>query len=136
VTIQVKIETATRNKAINAAETCKKFPILVRVTVGRRAEEMPGAGVDIVAVLNITTKWEMLMDDMKQAVMIIVDKLGPNDRLSIVSLENNAHRATELTYMSSPGRDVARLKINKLVLGDGKFLGAALQEGAQVPLQP
>jgi hypothetical protein len=136
VTIQVKVETLTRNKAINAAETCKKFPVLVQAMVGRRAEEMPGAGVDIVAVLNITTEWEMLMDDMKQAVMIIVDKLGPNDRLSIVSLENNANRVTELTYMSGPGRDVARFKINELVLGNGKFLGAALQEGAQVPHPP
>jgi bifunctional ADP-heptose synthase (sugar kinase/adenylyltransferase) len=97
---------------------------------------MPGAGVDIVAVLNITTEWEMSMDDMKQAAMIIVDKLGPNDRLSIVSLENNAHRVTELTYMSGYGRDVARLKINELVLGNGKFLCAALREGAQVPHPP
>ena len=76
------------------------------------------------------------MDDMKHAVMIVVDKLGPNDRLSIVSLENNAHCVTELTYMSGHARDVAKLKINELVLGNGKFLGAALREGAQVPHPP
>ena len=105
VSIQVKVETFTRNKVIHAAEACKKFPVLVQITVGDRVEETNGAGVDIIVLVNITTEGEMSMDDMKHGIMIVVDKVSPKDRLSIVSqLKNNTHRLTELTYMSEIGR--------------------------------
>jgi hypothetical protein len=37
-------------------------------------------------------------------MMIVIDNLGPNDRLSIVLVGSDAHRLMELTYMSDRGQ--------------------------------
>jgi hypothetical protein len=57
---------------------------------------------------------------VKEAVMMIVDGLSPNDRLSILFYGRGdgesvqIQHVMELTFMSDHGRDVARLKISKL----------------------
>ena len=71
---------------------------------------------------------------MRKAMMIVIDSLGPDDRLSIVLFDSDAHRLMELTYMSDRGRADARLMINQLDDGHATNIGAGLQEGAQVYL--
>jgi hypothetical protein len=75
---------------------------------------------------------------VKQTMMIVMDKLGPGDRLSIVSSQTRNHRFMELRYMSGEhdgGRDDAMYKISQLRATGrctGHIASTALQMGAQV----
>ena len=100
---------------------------------------MPRSGVDIVAVLDVSSS--MLGDRLervKQAMMVVVDKLGPNDRLSILSVQTDTHQFTKLAYMSDNqgrGRDAARLMISELETSSGRDMGhsaGTLLQGAEV----
>jgi uncharacterized protein YegL len=101
---------------------------------------MPHDGVDIVAVLDISTNMQgERLERVKEAMMIMIDKLGPNDRLSIVSFRPHKHCLMELSYMSDDhghGWDAARFKVTQLKASSGRYMGhiasTALQEGAQV----
>uniref|UniRef100_A0ACD5W2J8 Uncharacterized protein n=1 Tax=Avena sativa TaxID=4498 RepID=A0ACD5W2J8_AVESA len=129
--MQVKVETFTRSKAIPSDDPCNKFPVLVRVVVA--PEEMPRAGVDVVTVLDASGGMQGgKLEHMKDAMMVVIDKLRAEDRLSIVSFNTYENRLTRLTYMTDHGRDVARLRINKLVAGGQGDVAAALQEGAEI----
>uniref|UniRef100_A0ACD5W4P7 Uncharacterized protein n=1 Tax=Avena sativa TaxID=4498 RepID=A0ACD5W4P7_AVESA len=132
--IQVKVEAFTRSKAIPSDDPCNNFPVLVRVMVEpRHSEEMPCAGVDVVAVLDASGGMQgEKLERLKEAVMVVIDKLRAEDRLSIVSFNTYANRLTRLTYMTDHGRDIARLKINKLVAGGRGDITAALREGAEI----
>ncbi|XP_037474059.1 uncharacterized protein LOC119350232 [Triticum dicoccoides] len=128
------VETFTRSKAIPSEDPCNKFPVLVRAAVAPwlRAGEMSRVSIDIVAVLDVSGRMQgEKLDHMKQAMMIVMDKLGADDRLSIVSFNTYENRLMKLTYMSDHDRDVARLKINELVAGGHNDIGAALREGSQ-----
>jgi Mg-chelatase subunit ChlD len=97
------------------------------------AEEMPRAGVDVVAVLDASGGMQgEKLERMKEAMLVVIDKLRAEDRLSIVSFSTYENRLTRLTYMTDHGRDVARLKINKLVASGQGDIAAALREGAEV----
>jgi hypothetical protein len=138
VLIQVKVEAFARNKAIQFTDACDDFPVLVRVTgaTWHHAEEMPRAGLDVVVVLNVRK------NVVKEAVMMIVDGLSPNDRLSILFYGRGdgesvqIQHVMELTFMSDHGRDVARLKISELAQShvDGEYerVGPVLPKAAEV----
>ena len=133
--MQVKVETFTRSKAIPSDDPCNRFPVLVRVMAApwRQAEEMPHAGVDVVAVLDASAGMQgEKLERTKKAMMVVIGKLRAEDRLSIVSFNTYENRLTRLTYMTDHGRDVARLRINKLVAGGQGDIAAALREGAEV----
>jgi Mg-chelatase subunit ChlD len=133
--MQIEVETFTRSKAIPSADPCNMFPVLVRVMVvpRRKAEEMPQAGVDVVFVLDASAgmRGEKL-ERIKVAMMVVIGKLRAEDRLSIVMFNTYVNRLTRLTYMTNNGRDVARLKISKLVAGGQGDIAGALREGAEV----
>lgn len=132
----LKVQTFTRSEAIPGAESCTEFPVLLQVTAPPwpPGEEVPRTGVDIVAVLDIDRRviiqWKQNL--VKQAMMIVIEKLGPNDRLSIVSFDDNAHSIMKLTSMSQQGRDVARLMVNKLTGSNSNNIVAGLREGAEI----
>uniref|UniRef100_A0ACD5W624 Uncharacterized protein n=1 Tax=Avena sativa TaxID=4498 RepID=A0ACD5W624_AVESA len=138
----VKVKGFTRSKAIMHSETCDEFPVLVRVAVApwRHGWNLPRDGVDVVAVLDISGNMqEERLELVKQAMMIVIDKLGPKDQLSIVSFQTRKHRFMELTYMSDDhghGRDAAMFKITQLKPSSGRYTGniasEALQEGVQI----
>jgi hypothetical protein len=128
----VKVEAFARNKAIHVTETCHDFPVLVRVTAPWRCMEMPiDVYVDVIVVSNIG------MDQVNEAVMALIDRLNPNDRLSILFCgRNGCEQVMELTYMFDHGQDFARLKINELAQSHVKekctYYGPALPMAAEV----
>ena len=138
----MKLEAFARNKAIQFTETCDEFPILVRVTGTQWRCRRPGiersgqfilwAGADVVLAFNVRVNY------MKPSMMMLVDMLNPNDRLSILFCGPHGvtQRIMELTYMSDHGRQVARLKINELVQRQQfdyeEYIGPVLPQAAQV----
>ncbi|XBH88909.1 hypothetical protein VPH35_080912 [Triticum aestivum] len=135
-TTSVKVQAFTASSGVPCEDSRQSFPVMLRVTAeGEAAGSKPPrhVGADIVAVLDISGS--MLGDKlerMKEAITNVIDKLGTNDRLSIVSFESNVYRLTELTYMSEQGRRAARDKINELFTKGGTNMGPALHEGAQI----
>jgi hypothetical protein len=135
------VKAFTRSKGILHRETCGEFPVLVRVNMAPWCHgwEMPRDGVDVVAVLDIGENMQGdKLELVKQAMMIMVDKLGPGDRLSIVLSQTRNHPFMELMYMSGEhgdGWDDAMYKISQLRATGrctGHIASAALQMGVQV----
>ncbi|CAN6326045.1 unnamed protein product [Urochloa humidicola] len=133
---QVEVKPSPANKAVASTETRQKFPVLLRVTaVEEKKSSTPRhVGVDIVALLDISgsMSYGEKLDSLKEAMKIVINKLGPKDRLSIVPFESKVNRLTELTYMSEQGKKAAQDKIEGLVAGGENVMGEALKEGAQI----
>lgn len=132
----VKLQAITKSEAIPSAETCNEFPVLLQITGApwRGTEEIPRAGVDVVVVVEVD--WFMVLqwrlNIVKQALMTVIDKLGPSDRLSILSFEGNVPRITKLTFMSDQGRIVAKRMVDELTVDHGYNVIASLREGAEI----
>ncbi|XP_073351691.1 cysteine-rich receptor-like protein kinase 44 [Aegilops tauschii subsp. strangulata] len=129
---RVKLHTFT-SKAILCGKTCNKFPVLVRITAApwRHTEEMPRAGVDIVVVVDINmgrvSHWKL--KTIKQALMTVIDKFGPNDRFSIVWFKGSVPHTMKLTFTSNKGKEIAKVMINELDGTHDNNTIAALREG-------
>jgi hypothetical protein len=87
-------------------------------------------GLDVVVALNVR------MNRVKEAMMMLVDRLSPNDRFAILFVGRFYDERMELTYMSDHGRDFARLKISELaqihVDEENEYVGPVLALAAQV----
>ncbi|CAN6344633.1 unnamed protein product [Urochloa humidicola] len=131
----VEVKPSPANKAVACTVPRQKFPVLLRVTaVEEKKNSTPHhVGVDIVALLDISGSMSgQKLDSLKEAMNIVINKLGPKDRLSIVPFESKVNRVTELTYMSGQGKNAAQDKIKELVAGGGNVMGEALDEGAKI----
>jgi hypothetical protein len=132
----VKLEALPKRKAIPSAEMCDEFPVVLGITGASwgGVEEMPRVGVDVVVVVEVdgsrVLQWQLNI--IKQALVVVIDRLGQNDRLSILSFEDDVPRIMELMFMSDQGRDVAKLTVNELAVNNGYNIIAALREGAEV----
>nr|WDY61369.1 WTK6-vWA [Triticum aestivum]WDY61370.1 WTK6-vWA [Triticum aestivum] len=132
----LKLEAFTKSQEIPSTETCNEFPVLLRITGTPWCglEGMPRAGVDVVVVVEVD--WFMVLqwrlDIIKQALTVVIDKLGPTDRLSILSFEGDVPHIMKLAFMSDQGRDAAKLVVNQLTANHGYNIIAALRAGAEI----
>ncbi|CAM0958828.1 unnamed protein product [Alopecurus aequalis] len=129
----VKVEAFTRSEVIPYAESEDEYPILVRVTAPAWRHAVPRPGVDLVLVLDwffIENREDALLELSKQGMLMVIDRLRSDDRLSIVS--GNGVCIMELTLMSEKERHVARLMVDGLVLPKYGCLAARLREGVKV----
>ncbi|VAH33943.1 unnamed protein product [Triticum turgidum subsp. durum] len=63
------------------------------------------APVDLVTVLDVSSSMHgSKLALLKQAMRFVIDILGPDDRLSVVSFSSRARRVTRLTRMSDAGK--------------------------------
>ncbi|KAF8712762.1 hypothetical protein HU200_028531 [Digitaria exilis] len=77
------------------------------------------------------------LEEAKRAMALVVDGLGPRDRLSIVAFSDVARRVLPLTRMSEDGKATAKLAVESLVAGDGSTtettnIRAGLDEAAKL----
>ncbi|OEL21154.1 hypothetical protein BAE44_0017825 [Dichanthelium oligosanthes] len=130
---KVKLETIPRINSILQTTSCTDFAVLVRVTAPRRCSERSRLGVDLVAVLDVARSFRLFstMDSIKEAMVFVINNLGPDDRLSIVTFNDQVRRCTELSEMSDVNREEARAKVLALKAGLGTDMGAAMQEAAK-----
>jgi hypothetical protein len=137
----VRLETTASTKSIPRATRREEYAVLVRVTAAPGAVSTRADGVDLVAVLDISgsTSEEEGLERMKQAMVFVIDNLGPDDRLSVVSFDDQVQRRTELSQMSEGNRAVARAVVDKLTAapagGGGANTTAATEEAAKILAQ-
>lgn len=114
------------------SKDCKDFAVLVRVTAPQQCIER--FSVDLVAVVDVSGSMttENRLPSMKQAMEFVINHLGQDDRLSIVSFSSQPHHIMELSVMSDENRNVAITKVNNLTASGGTNMGSALQLAAKV----
>ncbi|XP_051228342.1 uncharacterized protein [Lolium perenne] len=138
---KVRLETTASTKSIPRATRREEYAVLVRVTAAPGAVSARADGVDLVAVLDISgsTSEEEGLERMKQAMVFVIDNLGPDDRLSVVSFDDQVQRRTELSQMSEGNRAVARAVVDKLTAapagGGGVNTTGATEEAAKILAQ-
>ncbi|KAL5569337.1 hypothetical protein UlMin_025912 [Ulmus minor] len=93
----------------------------------------PRAPVDLVTVLDISgsmagTKLALL----KRAMGFVIQNLGSNDRLSVISFSSTARRLFPLRRMTDVGRQQALQAVNSLVANGGTNIAEGLRKGAKV----
>ncbi|TVU26830.1 hypothetical protein EJB05_29395, partial [Eragrostis curvula] len=131
---KVKLEIMGRVKSIPSTTSVEDFPVLVRVTAPLRYRESSRIGLDLVAVLGVSASMtlENRMDSIKQAMMFVIDNLGPDDRLAIVSFDDKPQHLTELRVMNHVNRAIAKEVVRILQAGGGVHMGLALNEAAKI----
>ncbi|KAK1670069.1 hypothetical protein QYE76_058228 [Lolium multiflorum] len=138
---KVRLETTASTKSIPRATRREEYAVLVRVTAAPGAVSARADGVELVAVLDTSGRMseEEGLERMKQAMVFVIDNLGPDDRLSVVSFDDQVQRRTELSHMSEGNRAVARAVVDKLTAapagGGGANTTAATEEAAKILAQ-
>ncbi|CAN6310883.1 unnamed protein product [Urochloa humidicola] len=95
--------------------------------------EAPRAPLDLVTVLDVSGSMSgNKLRLLKQAMRFVIDNLGPNDRLSVVSFSDSASREIRLTRMSDDGKASANHAVDSLVAGGSTDIGRGLRVASNV----
>ncbi|CAM0885334.1 unnamed protein product [Alopecurus aequalis] len=91
------------------------------------------SGLDLVAVLDVSGSMAgQKLHDTKVAMQFIVKKLGPIDRLSIVSFSDTAKRLCRLRFMTEDRKAELERRVNELKEHGLTNISDGLQTGRQV----
>ncbi|TVU48412.1 hypothetical protein EJB05_08048 [Eragrostis curvula] len=129
------VNTYTEYPAIARASSRDDFAVLVHVKapdgVGA-AGDAPRAPLDLVTVLDVSGSMDgEKLVLLKQAMGFLIDNLGPNDRLSVVSFSSGARRVTKLLRMSDTGKETAMSGVESLVASGGTNIAEGLRMAAK-----
>ncbi|CAN0909230.1 E3 ubiquitin-protein ligase WAV3 [Linum grandiflorum] len=136
----VNIKVYPEVTAASHSNSYEDFTVLVNLkaaaTIMRqdlRRNQSPRAPVDLVTVLDTSgsmagTKLALL----KRAMGFVIQNLGSNDRLSVISFSSTARRLFPLRRMSDAGRQQALQAVNSLLANGGTNIAEGLRKGAKV----
>ncbi|XP_022765377.1 uncharacterized protein LOC111310317 isoform X2 [Durio zibethinus] len=144
----IKIKTCPEVSTLPRSSSYDNFTILVHLKAAAtdaiqnpsrnhaslpQLSQNPRAPVDLVTVLDISgsmagTKLALL----KRAMGFVIQNLGCNDRLSVISFSSTARRLFPLRRMSDIGRQQALQAVNSLVANGGTNIAEGLRKGAKV----
>ncbi|MEE4608218.1 MAG: VWA domain-containing protein [Desulfobacteraceae bacterium] len=95
----------------------------------------PQQATDLVIVLDRSGSMEgRKLSDARQAVLRLLDRLAPDDRLALVSYANGVQTHLALLPMNPSNRYQAAAAVEALSAGGGTNLGAGLEQGIQLLL--
>ncbi|KAF8723029.1 hypothetical protein HU200_022176 [Digitaria exilis] len=97
------------------------------------AEAAQRAPVDLVTVLDVRgsmTGSKLAL--VKRAMRFVINNLGPDDRLSVVSFSSRAKREMRLARMSDDGKASAKLAVESLVACGSTNIGDGLKVASEV----
>jgi Mg-chelatase subunit ChlD len=122
------VEAFPESKRISAG---KKFvSAFVRVTAPSASYS---TGVDIVVVVDTSAGMTMgMLQNVKNSLIAIVNKLGYKDRFSVVSSAGSQPRYTPLREMTETSKEAARSELRNLVAGGESGMVPTLQRATEV----
>ncbi len=74
------------------------------------------------------------LEDARQAVAQLIDRLSPRDRLALVTYANDVRTLLPLAPMDASHQETARSVVNRIAAGGGTNLGGGLYQGIQTLL--
>lgn len=90
----------------------------------------PVQAVDLVIVLDRSGSMEgQKLSDARQAVIRLLDQLGPEDRLALVTYSNGVQTQSALVLMNEANRRQLTSAIKQVYAGGGTNLGGGLDRG-------
>uniref|UniRef100_A0A453J5J6 VWFA domain-containing protein n=1 Tax=Aegilops tauschii subsp. strangulata TaxID=200361 RepID=A0A453J5J6_AEGTS len=137
----VVVNTHAEYSAVARDSSSDNFAVLVHVKAPAMADTVaagsdkppPRAPLDLVTVLDVSGSMSgHKLALLKQAMRFVIDNLGPNDRLSVVSFSSEARRLTRLTRMSDAGKALAVSAVESLVARGGTNIAEGLRTAAKV----
>ncbi|KAL3647388.1 hypothetical protein CASFOL_008356 [Castilleja foliolosa] len=134
---KVAIKAVPERPAIASSESVSPFTVLVGIkapSLSENALTAQRAPVDLVAVLDVSGSMGQFqkLTLLKQAVRFVIDNLGHNDRLSIVSFCEDARRMLPLCRMTENGRVDAYKAVDSLHARGGTNIVDGLKMGVRV----
>ncbi|KAF7055964.1 hypothetical protein CFC21_063428 [Triticum aestivum] len=137
----VVVNTHAEYSAVARDSSSDNFAVLVHVKAPAMADTVaagsdkppPRAPLDLVTVLDVSGSMSgHKLALLKQAMRFVIDNLGPNDRLSVVSFSSEARRLTRLTRMSDAGKALAVSAVESLAARGGTNIAEGLRTAAKV----
>ncbi|CAM0901965.1 unnamed protein product [Alopecurus aequalis] len=130
----VVVKTHTRYTAMARDSSHRNFAVLVHLkapaAVYAPASRAP---LDLVMVLDVSISMRgRKLTLLKQAMRFVVDILGPDDRLCIVSFSSRARRVTSLVRMSDAGKALCARAVESLTAQPGTNIAEGLRTAAKV----
>ena len=96
-------------------------------------ENDPAQAADLVIVLDRSGSMEgQKLNDARQAVIGLLDQLGPDDRLALVTYSNGVQTQSGLVSMNEANRRLLTSAVEHLHAGGGTNLGGGLKRGMEV----
>ncbi|CAM0870681.1 unnamed protein product [Alopecurus aequalis] len=130
----VEIETYSEFQAIQQSVAQKVFSILIRLKAPKSLDPVNSrAPLDLVTVLDVSGSMKgAKLALLKSAMSFVIQALGPNDRLSVITFSSTARRLFPLRRMTFSGQMQAVRAVNALVDGGGTNIADGLKKGAKV----
>ncbi|XP_075483442.1 E3 ubiquitin-protein ligase WAVH1-like [Primulina tabacum] len=128
----ISIRTIPERVAVASSESVSEFSVLVQI-MAPPVGDLGNTPMDLVAVLDVSGSMHgSKLALLKSAVVFVIDRLGPSDRLSIVSFSTRAQRVLSLRRMTEDGRENAKQCVNSLLASGCTNILEALEMGVQV----
>ncbi|KAK1594092.1 hypothetical protein QYE76_016712 [Lolium multiflorum] len=135
----VVVKTHTEYSAVARNSSSDSFAVLVHLKApgmtdaGSAGDAQPRAPLDLVTVLDVSGSMHgQKLALLKQAMRFVIDNLGPDDRLSVVSFSSGARRVTRLVRMTDAGKALAMSAVDSLKAGGGTNIAQGLRTAARV----
>ncbi|CAM0870881.1 unnamed protein product [Alopecurus aequalis] len=134
------LDTHCEHAAVTRGMTQDNFVVLVHAkapgsteAAATAAAEGPRSPLDLVTVLDVSGSMSGgKIALLKRAMEFVVDQLGPDDRLSVVSFSTEARRVIPLKRMSDAGKVSAKGAVQLLHASGGTNILKGLAEAAKV----
>ncbi|XP_028111014.1 E3 ubiquitin-protein ligase WAV3-like [Camellia sinensis] len=108
-----------------------KFKVMLELTGAGSGNDR--SGVDLVTVLDVSGSMRgEKLEKMKIAMLFMIKKLGPIDRLSIVTFNEGSQRLCPLRQITENSQGEIENLVNSLVANGGMNISAGLQTGLKV----
>ncbi len=137
--------TLTRDKLVTVSTEVVQDKVLkggdgrVVVSLNLNAARLPAAdsdplqAADLVIVLDRSGSMEgQKLSDARQAVIGLLDQLGPDDRLALVTYSNGVQTQSALVPMNAVNRRRLTSALERVHAGGGTNLGGGLKRGMDV----
>jgi Ca-activated chloride channel family protein len=96
----------------------------------------PMQNADLVIVLDRSGSMAgRKLEDARQAVLQLIDRLAPQDRLALVTYSNGVEIVSPLVFMNGANRDRVRATVQEIYSQGGTNLGGGLQQGIATLMQ-
>ncbi|CAM0870680.1 unnamed protein product [Alopecurus aequalis] len=135
----VVVKTHTECSAVARDSSSDNFAVLLHVKApgmadaGAAGDAQPRAPLDLVTVLDVSGSMSgQKLALLKQAMRFVIDNLGADDRLSVVSFSSEARRVTRLTRMTGRGKALTVSAVESLAARGGTNIAQGLRTAAKV----